>query len=59
VILAAVSFVIILVFLKSPQNGKKASFTDKLKRIDWLGTLFATGFIVCLLLALSWGSSYG
>lgn len=59
VILAAVSFVIILVFLKPPQNDRKTSFTDKLKRIDWLGTLFATGFIVCLLLALSWGSSYG
>lgn len=32
---------------------------DKVKRIDFLGTLFATGVIVCLLLALAWGISFG
>ncbi|KAG1461393.1 hypothetical protein G6F56_005741 [Rhizopus delemar] len=58
VILSVVSFSIIFVFLKTPKNGEKTSFVDKLKRIDWLGTLFATGFIVCLLLALTWGSAY-
>lgn len=59
VILSGIAFVIIFIFLKSPENVAQESFVHKLKRIDYLGTLFATGFVVCLLLALSWGNSYG
>ncbi|RCH85148.1 hypothetical protein CU097_005903 [Rhizopus azygosporus] len=59
VILSGIAFVIIFIFLKAPENVAQESFIHKLKRIDYLGTLFATGFVVCLLLALSWGNSYG
>ncbi|KAI9483665.1 MAG: major facilitator superfamily-domain-containing protein [Benjaminiella poitrasii] len=59
VILAGVAFLIILFYLKESQDIKGTSFTDKLKRIDWLGSIFSIGFIVCLLLALNWGASYG
>jgi hypothetical protein len=54
------AFIIIAVFLKETSNeSSELSFKDKLRRIDWLGTLFSIGFIVCLLLALNWGSVYG
>ncbi|KAI8079563.1 major facilitator superfamily-domain-containing protein [Gilbertella persicaria] len=59
VILAAVAFIVIFFYLNETQSSAESSFIDKLKRIDWLGTLFSIGFIVCLLLALNWGSSYG
>lgn len=58
-ILSGIAFVIIYIFLKSPENVAQESFVHKLRRIDYLGTLFATGFVVCLLLGLSWGNSYG
>lgn len=59
VILAAVAFIVIFFFLHEPKNKEDSSFLSKLKRIDWLGTLFSIAFIVCLLLALNWGGSYG
>ncbi|KAG2192473.1 hypothetical protein INT46_004476 [Mucor plumbeus] len=59
VILAAVAFAIMFFFLKEPTKTGEESFMHKLKRIDWLGTLFSISFIVCLLLGLNWGSSYG
>jgi hypothetical protein len=46
-------------FLKGPLKEEETTFFSKIKRVDWLGTLFSTSFIVCLLLALNWGSSYG
>lgn len=59
VIIAALAFFMILFFLKEPKTGEKTSFISKIKQVDWLGSLFATSFIVCLLLALNWGGSYG
>ncbi|KAI8356216.1 major facilitator superfamily-domain-containing protein [Blakeslea trispora] len=59
VILAAVALVIIFFYLNETSQATESSFVDKMKRIDWLGSLFAVGFIVCLLLAMNWGSSYG
>ncbi|KAI8335164.1 major facilitator superfamily domain-containing protein [Chlamydoabsidia padenii] len=59
VILSAISLVIVAFFLDEPVKLAKSSLTDKLKRIDWLGTLFSVGFVCCLLLALNWGPSYG
>ena len=38
---------------------QKTSFTSKLKRIDYLGTLFVIFFVGCLLIALNFGQSYG
>jgi hypothetical protein len=40
-------------------NNSDSSFMEKLKRVDWLGTIFTIGLIVCLLLAMNWGASYG
>ncbi|KAI7905453.1 major facilitator superfamily domain-containing protein [Cokeromyces recurvatus] len=59
VILAAIAFIIIFFYLNETQNTKETSLKDKIKRIDWLGSVFSIGFIVCLLLALNWGASYG
>jgi hypothetical protein len=59
VILAAIAFFIMVFYLHDPKDGEKTSFISKLKRVDWLGTLFSSSFIVCLLLALNWGNSYG
>lgn len=59
VIIAALAFVIIFFYLKEPKDTVETSFISKIKRVDWFGTLFSTSFIVCLLLALNWGSSYG
>lgn len=46
-------------FLHDPKDNEKTSFLSKIKRVDWLGTLFSSSFIVCLLLALNWGTTYG
>ncbi|KAG2235407.1 major facilitator superfamily domain-containing protein [Thamnidium elegans] len=59
VILAAIAFIIMVFYLKEPKEKTQTSFMSKIKRVDWLGTLFSTSFIVCLLLALNWGSPYG
>ncbi|RCI06681.1 hypothetical protein CU098_012135 [Rhizopus stolonifer] len=58
-ILASIAFAIIFFFAKPQPSTKDVKFMDKVKRIDFLGTLFATGVIVCLLLALAWGISFG
>lgn len=59
VILSAIAFVIMVFFLHDPKDNEQTSFLSKIKRVDWLGTLFSSSFIVCLLLALNWGNSYG
>ncbi|KAI8391422.1 major facilitator superfamily domain-containing protein [Radiomyces spectabilis] len=59
VILSAISWIIIFFLLKEPTDSLNSSFLSKIKRIDWLGTIFAISFICCLLLGLNWGGSYG
>ncbi|KAI8993337.1 major facilitator superfamily-domain-containing protein [Pilobolus umbonatus] len=59
VILAPIAFIVVFIYLREPEEKVHTSFLEKLKRIDWFGTIFAISFIVCLLLALNWGSSYG
>ncbi|KAG0165272.1 hypothetical protein DFQ30_008692 [Apophysomyces sp. BC1015] len=59
VIFSVISFMLIFLLLKEPVALQKSSFFSKIKRIDWLGSIFAVGFICCLLLALSWGNDYG
>ena len=58
-ILGGVAFIIILLLLEEPTVIQKTSFTSKLKRIDFLGTLFVIFFVGCLLIALNFGQSYG
>ncbi|KAI0465743.1 major facilitator superfamily transporter [Xylaria cf. heliscus] len=36
---------------------KRATFSEKLKRIDWLGSLIFTGSATSFLIAVSWGGS--
>ncbi|KAI8991971.1 major facilitator superfamily domain-containing protein [Mycotypha africana] len=59
VILAACALIIAFFFLEETQDTGKDTFVGKIKRIDWTGSVCAIGFIVCLLLALNWGSPYG
>ncbi|CDH51089.1 family drug resistance transporter [Lichtheimia corymbifera JMRC:FSU:9682] len=59
VILAGTSFIIVIFLLKEPTKVAESSLLTKLRRIDWLGTVFVIGFVCCILLALSWGQSYG
>ncbi|KAG2222063.1 hypothetical protein INT45_007949, partial [Circinella minor] len=58
-ILGGVALLIIIVLLEEPTVIQKTSFTSKLKRIDYLGTLFVIFFVGCLLIALNFGQSYG
>ncbi|KAI9597194.1 major facilitator superfamily domain-containing protein [Syncephalis fuscata] len=51
--LGAASMLIIMLWLKLPPP--KGSMVDKLKKIDYVGTLLVSAATVCLLLALSWG----
>ncbi|CAO3593223.1 unnamed protein product [Absidia cylindrospora] len=53
VILSVISFVLIAWLLKEPVKLENSTLYDKIKRIDWLGTLFSLGFVCCLLLALN------
>jgi MFS family permease len=59
VIIGGIAFIISLFFLKKPKNATESTFMDKLKRIDYLGTLFAISLVCCLLLGLNFGPSYG
>ncbi|KAI9259529.1 major facilitator superfamily domain-containing protein [Phascolomyces articulosus] len=59
VILGGFSFSVTLLLFKEPIDIPKSTFIAKIKRIDWLGTLFSMSFVCCLLLGLSWGSAYG
>ncbi|ORZ15167.1 major facilitator superfamily-domain-containing protein [Absidia repens] len=59
VILSVISFVLIAWLLKEPVKLENSTLYDKIKRIDWLGTLFSLGFVCCLLLALNWGPVFG
>ncbi|ORX55744.1 MFS general substrate transporter [Hesseltinella vesiculosa] len=59
VILSAISFILIFFLLKEPVQLGNASLAAKLKRIDYLGTIFSVAFVCCILLALSWGPVYG
>ncbi|KAI9310512.1 major facilitator superfamily domain-containing protein [Dichotomocladium elegans] len=58
-ILVGTATVILVLFFKDTYQVKKESLLTKIKRIDFLGTLFSISFVVCLLLALSWGPLYG
>ncbi|RHZ83132.1 hypothetical protein Glove_99g40 [Diversispora epigaea] len=53
--LGAISIPLILIFLNLPKP--KGTFLDKLKRIDYLGTLLIVLATVSLLLALNWGGN--
>ncbi|KAL0095764.1 major facilitator superfamily domain-containing protein [Phycomyces blakesleeanus] len=59
VILSAISMIIIFFLLSESTKVENSSFIQKMKRIDWFGSLFTTSFICCLLLALNWGPVYG
>ncbi|KAI9029895.1 major facilitator superfamily domain-containing protein [Phycomyces nitens] len=59
VILSSISGIILFFLLNEPTKVEGSSFRSKMKRIDWLGSLFTTSFICCLLLALNWGPVYG
>ncbi|KAJ1915736.1 hypothetical protein H4219_004153 [Mycoemilia scoparia] len=51
--IGAVTVIISLLFLRVPTQ--KSSWKEKLKRIDFLGSLIIVAGLVVLLLALSWG----
>ncbi|KAI9279647.1 major facilitator superfamily domain-containing protein [Sporodiniella umbellata] len=59
IIFGVISFALVLVFFRDSKNDSKLSFSKKIKKVDWLGSLFSTSSVVCLLLALAWGSNYG
>ncbi|KAI8150253.1 major facilitator superfamily domain-containing protein [Fennellomyces sp. T-0311] len=60
IILGGVAGLIVLFLFKETSTASSnQTFMEKLKRIDFLGTIFSISFIVCLLLALSWGPQYG
>lgn len=55
----AVTFILIVLFFKSPKREKEASvgFSARLKQFDIPGTIVFIPAIVCLLLALQWGGT--
>ncbi|KAI9321589.1 major facilitator superfamily domain-containing protein [Dichotomocladium elegans] len=59
VIIGGIATIILATLFKEPAKIAKSSLWSKIKRIDWLGTVFSVGFTCCLLLALNWGNSYG
>ncbi|KAI8889763.1 MFS general substrate transporter [Backusella circina FSU 941] len=59
VIIGGIAFTIILFFLKKPKNVSESTFIEKLKRIDYFGTIFSISLITCILLGLNWGPLYG
>jgi MFS family permease len=58
-IISAISFIIILVFLKKPKDASESTLVEKLKRLDYLGTIFSISLVTCILLALNFGPIYG
>ncbi|KAI5477804.1 hypothetical protein MNV49_005888 [Pseudohyphozyma bogoriensis] len=46
---------IILLFLNPPVKKQSLAAIDRLKRVDWLGTAFLLGSVICLLLSLQDG----
>ncbi|KAI9262338.1 major facilitator superfamily domain-containing protein [Phascolomyces articulosus] len=59
VILGGVAGLIVLFLFNETAVVRKESIWTKIKRIDYLGSIFSIGFITCLLLALNWGPQYG
>ncbi|KAI8889798.1 MFS general substrate transporter [Backusella circina FSU 941] len=59
VIIGGIAFIIAFFFLKKPTNTSESTLMEKLKRIDYFGTLFAISLICSLLLGLNWGPIYG
>ena len=55
VILDGVAGLIVFTLLHETTAVRKESILTKVKRIDFLGSIFSIGFITCLLLALNWG----
>jgi len=50
-----VSFILIAIFVNIPTP--EGSLMEKIKKIDYFGTVLLIGFSVCLLLGLNWGGS--
>ncbi|KAG2224561.1 hypothetical protein INT45_004406 [Circinella minor] len=59
VILDGVAGLIVFILFHETTVVRKESILTKVKRIDFLGSIFSIGFITCLLLALSWGPQFG
>ena len=56
IILGGISILIVaFLFQETSTSATNQSLMEKIKRIDFLGTIFSISFIVCLLLALNWG----
>ncbi|KAF9872395.1 major facilitator superfamily transporter [Colletotrichum karsti] len=57
--LGGVTFLVILLFFKLPDQAKKQpkGFKEFLDNFDLIGTLLLIPWVICLLLALQWGGS--
>ncbi|KAM0751612.1 MFS general substrate transporter [Meredithblackwellia eburnea MCA 4105] len=62
--IGGVALVCALLFLNPKEPVQELSATERLKRMDWVGTVFLLGAVICLLLALQdggvkhpWGDS--
>ncbi|CAG8575911.1 488_t:CDS:10 [Diversispora eburnea] len=53
--LGAIAIIFVIAFLHLPHP--EGSLVDKLKRIDWFGTIFIAASTVCVLLPLNWGGN--
>ena len=55
--IGGVAMVFIAIFLKAPENKAMdtMSWQEKLKQLDFLGTICLVSGMVCLILALQWG----
>ncbi|KAI9259574.1 major facilitator superfamily domain-containing protein [Phascolomyces articulosus] len=59
IILCGSAIVIVFFLFKETSEVRQESMKEKIMRIDFLGTVFSIGLVVCLLLALSWGPQKG
>ncbi|CAJ0842711.1 14339_t:CDS:10, partial [Entrophospora sp. SA101] len=56
--LSAITLITVIFFFHPPNNNKKQeSLIEKLKRVDWWGTLVLTTSIFLILLAFNWGGA--
>ncbi|KAI8147545.1 major facilitator superfamily domain-containing protein [Fennellomyces sp. T-0311] len=53
------NIIVTVLLFKESSKVRKESLWIKIKRIDYLGILFSTSFVTCILLAISWGPRYG
>ncbi|CAJ0651743.1 13712_t:CDS:10 [Entrophospora sp. SA101] len=55
---SAITLITVIFFFHPPNNNKKQeSLIEKLKRVDWWGTLVLTTSIFLILLAFNWGGA--